>query len=488
MKRCPTCSSLLSRRRIGSLEIDGCAGCGGIFLDDGELSRLNREDPTSLRRVSDSVRATQPPLKAERTGLCPKCGQTLTAFEYPQFPGIRLDGCPGCKGVWCEAGELAALGDRIVPPAAPSPVAASADGGVHVGAASMGGVRAAGRPNAAPVWGSEAAVRGSANVDDPTSTAGLPLVRGVTLSHHHPMGAGGFFGSVQRGWRFISGAYALAFQEKSLLTPMLAGMALGLVFNAVALGLMFAWWSATGGPAAPSYESWAHAHPAGLTVAVLLWALCAQILGYFTMGMTVSMIDAYLKGREPSLGVAFQDSLKNIGGIVALAVVDTLVNVLVSALKGNRRERGLNIGAMVLSAIGSAIEAAWTVLSFLLLPVIIIEDVGLGTALSRVRAIHEGNLMQIGVGEIGIRAVAGVIGFVFLLLMVPLAMVLLPIKGFGLVLFVVLLVIGLTIVGTLNSFAKAAYYTSLYLWASERERTSDPSQVMVPGLLASAMR
>jgi hypothetical protein len=433
------------------------------------------------------VQATQPSLKPERTGLCPKCGQRLVPFEYPQFPGIQLDGCEGCRGVWCERGELAALGDRVVPSPAATSVTASADGGVILGAASVvGGVRAGSRPAAVRARGSAAPAGRGTTLDDPTSTAGLPVVRGVMLSHHE--GAGGFFESLQRGWRFVSGAYALAFQEKSLLSPMLAGMAIGLVFNALALGLMFAWWNATGGPAAASYESWAEAHAAGLTVAGLSWALCSQFLGYFTMGMTVSMVDAYLKGREPSLGVAFQDSLKNIGGIVALAVVDTLVSVVVSALKSNRRKRGLNIGAMVLSSIGTAIEAAWTVLSFLLLPVVIIEDVGLGTALSRVRAIHAGNLLQIGVGEVGIRAVTGVIGFVFLLLMVPLALVLLPMKGFGVVLFVVLLVVGLTIVGVLNSFAKAAYYTSLYLWASERERTPDPTQVLVPGILATALR
>lgn len=467
MKRCPACSTLLSRRRIGAVEIDGCSGCGGIFLDDGELSRLYRDDPASLRRAGDSVRATQPPLKAERTGRCPKCGQTLAAFEYPQFPGIRLDACPGCKGVWCDAGELTAIGDRIVPPAA----AATADGGAAVAYAPA-------RP---------ANVR-DAQPHDPTSTAGLPVVRGVTMSPHGEMYGGGFFVSLQRGWRFLSGAYALAFQEKSLLAPMVAGLAIGLVFNAAVFGILFAWWSATGGPAAPSVEAWVEAHPAGVFFFGATWMLCGQILGYFTMGMTVSMIDAYLKGRTPSLGVAFQDALKNIGGILALAIVDTLVSLVVSALKGKRRRRGLDIAGAILSAIGSAIEAAWTVLSFLLLPVIIIEDVGLGTALSRVRSIHDGNLLQIGVGEIGIRAVAGVIGFVFLLLMVPLALVLLPMKGAGIAIFVVLLVLGLTILGVVNSFAKAAYYTSLYLWAAERERTADPAQVRVPSVLASALR
>lgn len=447
------------------MEIDGCSGCGGIFLDDGELSQLYRDDPTSLRRAGDSVRATQPPPRAERTGLCPKCGQALAEFEYPQFAGIRLDGCPGCKGVWCDAGELSAIGDRIVPPAA-----ATADGGAAASYAPSRISQTRPQPH------------------DPTSTSGLPIVRGVTMSHHGDAYGGGFFAGLHRGWRFLSAAYALAFQEKSLLSPMLVGLALGLVLNGAVFGILYSWWSATGGPAAPSFGAWVESHPFGLFFFSVTWLLCSQVLGYFTMGMTVSMIDAYLKGRTPTPGVAFQDALKNIGGIVALAVVDTLVTLVVSALKGKRRNRGLKITGAIFSAIGSAIEAAWTVLSFLLLPVIIVEDVGLGTALSRVRSIHDGNLLQIGVGEVGIRAVAGVIGFAFLLLMLPLALVLLPMEGFGVVLFVVLLILGVTILGVINSFAKAAYYTSLYLWAAERERTADPSQILVPAVLASALR
>ncbi|MBK9795748.1 MAG: zf-TFIIB domain-containing protein [Holophagaceae bacterium] len=34
---------------------------------------------------------------------CPKCGSTLQEIEYR---GVRIDQCPGCQGVFLDAGEL----------------------------------------------------------------------------------------------------------------------------------------------------------------------------------------------------------------------------------------------------------------------------------------------------------------------------------------------------------------------------------------------
>lgn len=34
---------------------------------------------------------------------CPKCGQPLYEIDYR---GVKIDRCPGCSGVWLDAGEL----------------------------------------------------------------------------------------------------------------------------------------------------------------------------------------------------------------------------------------------------------------------------------------------------------------------------------------------------------------------------------------------
>jgi hypothetical protein len=53
---------------------------------------------------------------------------------------------------------------------------------------------------------------------------------------------------------------------------------------------------------------------------------------------------------------------------------------------------------------------------------------------------------------------------------------------------VIVLVAGGTLLGVVNSFARATYYTCLYLWAAELERDGDPARVLVPAPLASVLR
>jgi len=40
---------------------------------------------------------------------CPRCGKPLIVIERE---GIELDGCPGCRGLWFDAGELELLAEK----------------------------------------------------------------------------------------------------------------------------------------------------------------------------------------------------------------------------------------------------------------------------------------------------------------------------------------------------------------------------------------
>lgn len=128
MKRCPTCSELLMRRRVTSVEVDGCPGCGGLWLDRGELKALS-EDPSHLREAGKHFKPVVQQVRPEATHACPACQQTLTPFEYDRFRGIRLDRCKACGGVWLDHGEAQAIAQRLeaegaAPAVSPAPVAA----------------------------------------------------------------------------------------------------------------------------------------------------------------------------------------------------------------------------------------------------------------------------------------------------------------------------------------------------------------------------
>lgn len=106
--QCPRCSSRLTAKRIGRLEIDECAECGGKWLDHGELERLTTgaATPEAVHVVGQAESQTE-------LLTCPRCERPdLVPIEHGQ-PGrpetVTIDVCKTCHGVWLDRGELEQL-------------------------------------------------------------------------------------------------------------------------------------------------------------------------------------------------------------------------------------------------------------------------------------------------------------------------------------------------------------------------------------------
>jgi hypothetical protein len=232
-------------------------------------------------------------------------------------------------------------------------------------------------------------------------------------------------------------------------------------------------------------------NPGVLVLGVALLAFVAHLVNTAIMGMTVVLIDGHLKGFVPSLSVALRKVARNLGGLVALAAIGTAVGLVTGALRSSARERrGLAnlVVRPLLNAAASAIETAWTALSFLLLPVIMIEDRGLGGALDRVRAIHRDSLLPVAAGEIGLRALSGIAGVLVFVCFLLLGMLLWPLTVREIVVMVALFALALAVLTVVGAFVRGAYYTCLYLAAAEAERAGDPAGAVVPAPLALALR
>jgi Zn-finger nucleic acid-binding protein len=104
-------TALESRKYEAGIEVDGCARCGGVWLDHGELEAIQHSRETDrsrdLERMDEVIQAV-----ADRpTGpaSCPKCGAELAVHEYAHCSRIHVDTCPEGHGVWLDGGELEAL-------------------------------------------------------------------------------------------------------------------------------------------------------------------------------------------------------------------------------------------------------------------------------------------------------------------------------------------------------------------------------------------
>jgi Zn-finger nucleic acid-binding protein len=492
MARCPVCSTLLFRRRVDGIELDGCPACGGVFFDKGELNQLVRK-PETLRRVDSEFQPVETAMAPQRTGICPRCAHPLKAFEHPSLPGIQVDGCHGCKGIWLDHGEPTAIADRLAPPApaAPSPVPEETLPATPIGIAPQ---LMAYAPAPLPTMQAAPAIDASAalarNRADPTATAGLPLVRGQPAGS---LSEGNWLDRILRALRFLGNSFSLALEQPALLYPLLAGA----LFNIVLCFASVSWVlrkmqdgasaEAAMRVAQANVGRWLQGNYGLLIGGLVLTLVLGHLINNVIMGMTVSMIDAWLKGLKVSASTAFRDVLKNLFAIIGLAVIGAIVDIVVSLLRGSGDRR--SIGGAVLNsitrAIAAAIEAAWTVLHFLLLPVIMIEDTGLGNALERVRRIHSSSLLPIAVGEVGLKAVQGLATLALTALVMAFGWLAWPFDpdtavrlAFGVIACAIL-------IGVPMSFARGAYYTCLYLWAAEREQKGEKACAPTP--LATAL-
>ena len=278
----------------------------------------------------------------------------------------------------------------------------------------------------------------------------------------------GFVDSFKKGWSFMKAAFAMAREDRKLLAPS--------VYQVLLSVLYFIGWVAALVAIDPQWSD-------GTWTAVGTLAVFGSFLiFYFFCGMTVNMIDVHLKGGKPSLGEGARDAGKNFLAIVFLAMVSAVIDTLARGARNN--------DSIVGRIIAGIVQSIWTMVSFLLLPAIIIEDASFGTAMRRVRALHRGNMLLIGIGEIGIRMVTNLIGIAWMLLIFGVVY-----GSFALIGGTPALVISFVVGGTLlalfaafTTYLRMAYYTCLYLWAVEVERAGQSAPAPLPLAIALGHR
>jgi len=109
MRVCPVCGKPLLQRCVARLYVDGCNDCGGVWFDQNELTTLARSDPEAMKILDAQFRnPLHKPAGRAGTRRCPVCSVGLQQ-ELRNAPGIKVDGCRRCKGIWLDDGELTAL-------------------------------------------------------------------------------------------------------------------------------------------------------------------------------------------------------------------------------------------------------------------------------------------------------------------------------------------------------------------------------------------
>lgn len=97
---CPKCRKMKleeTRVRNGSIKIDRCPACKGVWLDAGELE--------AVLRVAAKELKVPPSARKSVLHNCPRCRCSLHLFQYPQTY-VKVDMCKECGGLWLDSGEF----------------------------------------------------------------------------------------------------------------------------------------------------------------------------------------------------------------------------------------------------------------------------------------------------------------------------------------------------------------------------------------------
>jgi len=179
------------------------------------------------------------------------------------------------------------------------------------------------------------------------------------------------------------------------------------------------------------------------------------VLAYVTIFFNAALVSAAherLNGGDPTLGSALRGAASRAGKILPWAIVSATVSLILRAIE----ERAGAVGRIVVGLVGMA----WAVVTFLVLPIIVIEGLGVGDAVKRSadmfkRTWGENLAAQVGFGLIGfVAAIPGA------------ALVYLGVSG-GSPVPLVVGVLWLAGVAIVMSTLSGIYQTALYHFAAD---------------------
>ncbi|HEX6312050.1 MAG TPA: DUF6159 family protein [Acidimicrobiia bacterium] len=200
---------------------------------------------------------------------------------------------------------------------------------------------------------------------------------------------------IRHSWELAKTSWRVLRSEKSLAAiPALSGLA-SLVALAVFAGLFFL----VGFDFGSDGDSSSAVEPAGYVIAVVAYVVFAFVTVYFQAAL-VAGANTALSGGDATLAGSFGSARGKLHRLLPWALVTATVSLVISAL-----ERQGWVGELVAGFLGMA----WNVVTFLTVPIIMLEDVGPIDALKRSGSLFkqtwgENLAAQVGFGFIGLVA------------------------------------------------------------------------------------
>lgn len=294
--------------------------------------------------------------------------------------------------------------------------------------------------------------------------------------------------SFSRGWAFLKQAWSMVFKDRDLIKPSIYALVVGMVVSVIGVIPII-------------IAAFLFGDFANVVIAILgaILVFVQFIVTYIFSGMTIYLIYGYLSEGDGRMDKAWAIVRRDFFDILTLAAVSTVVNLIRNAAQ--RNNRGGVAAGLARSAAG-LLEVLWTQAAYLILPAMIIDDLNLKDAAQRVWKITKENLLLIGISAVGVRAVTGLIGFVFGVIGFVIALAVgggvvalsggsMAVSLIGVALGALIFFTFVMVASVFGSYTNTAYHACLYIWARDAEKAAaqglEISQVPAPAPLAAAL-
>ena len=258
------------------------------------------------------------------------------------------------------------------------------------------------------------------------------------------------FERISRSWDMVKASAAVLRSDRELmLFPVLSGLATLLVLATFAL---------------PTFALGLFRDGFGVGGALLGFAFyfCTYSVMIFFNCALVAAAMIRLEGRDPTLADGLAAARARLGAIFGYASIAATVGVLLQGLKGKDNN-------FIIRLIGSGLGMAWTLATFLVVPVLVSRDIGPVDALKQSVALLRRTWGENAVGQVGIGAAFGVMTAIAVLASVMLV-VLAAQASFALAVVVaVACAAGLLLLGVYQAALTGIYSAVLYRYAVAHE-------------------
>ena len=196
-----------------------------------------------------------------------------------------------------------------------------------------------------------------------------------------------------RSWQLVKLCWGVLGQDKELVVfPIVSSIAVVIVTATfIVPGIFTGYWDAFGGEDGNI--------PVSAWLLLILFYLVQYFVIIFFNAALVSAALVRLKGGDPTLGDGLRGAWSHIGAILGWAAIAATVGLLLNLL----RERG-GIGGAILAALGGF---AWNVITFLVVPVLVVEGVGPVGAIKRSATLLKKTWGEQIIGNAGIGLIFG---------------------------------------------------------------------------------